>query len=77
MTLLEVSGISKKFHLKSPSHDDIFYALRDITFSLKSGECLGIIGANGSGKSNFVSFFSLLREIVDGRLALAVNRAGR
>jgi predicted ATPase len=36
-----------------------------------------LIGANGSGKSNFVSFFSLLREMVEGRLERAVNKAGR
>ncbi|MDE2505682.1 MAG: recombinase RecF, partial [Planctomycetota bacterium] len=35
-----------------------------------------LIGANGAGKSNFVSFFSLLRELVEGRLAVAVNTAG-
>ncbi len=35
-----------------------------------------LIGANGSGKSNFVSFFSLLREMVQQRLELAVNIAG-
>ncbi len=35
-----------------------------------------LIGANGSGKSNFVNFFSLLREAVEGRLALAVNKSG-
>jgi predicted ATPase len=35
-----------------------------------------LIGANGSGKSNFVSFFSLLREMVEGRLQKAVNKAG-
>ncbi len=35
-----------------------------------------LIGANGSGKSNFVSFFSLLREMVEGRLEKAVNKAG-
>jgi predicted ATPase len=35
-----------------------------------------LIGANGSGKSNFVSFFYLLREMVGGRLAKAVNLAG-
>jgi predicted ATPase len=35
-----------------------------------------LIGANGSGKSNFVSFFSLLREMADGRLQKAVNKAG-
>ncbi len=36
-----------------------------------------LIGANGSGKSNFVSFFSFLREMVEGRLEKAVNLAGR
>lgn len=36
-----------------------------------------LIGANGAGKSNFVSFFSLLRELVEERLQLAVNKAGR
>jgi len=35
-----------------------------------------LIGANGSGKSNFVSFFSLLRQMVEGGLATAVNKAG-
>jgi predicted ATPase len=31
-----------------------------------------LIGANGAGKSNFVGFFRLLREIIDGRLQLAL-----
>ena len=35
-----------------------------------------LIGANGCGKTNFVSFFKLLRELVEGRLAKAVNKAG-
>lgn len=35
-----------------------------------------LIGANGAGKSNFVSFFSFLHELVDGRLALTVNKGG-
>lgn len=36
-----------------------------------------LIGANGSGKSNFVSFFTFLREVVEGRLQKTVNLAGR
>ena len=37
-----------------------------------------LIGANGAGKSNFVSFFRLLREMVEGRLqvALATTEGG-
>ena len=47
--------------------------------SLEAFEMKGVnvlIGANGSGKSNFVSFFALLREIVEQRMSLAVNKAG-
>ena len=35
-----------------------------------------LIGANGAGKSNFVSFFRLLRELVEQRLQLAVQNEG-
>src|SRR5438128_1641365 len=35
-----------------------------------------LIGANGCGKSNFVRFFHLLRELVERRLEKAVNKAG-
>jgi len=35
-----------------------------------------LIGANGSGKSNFIQVFRLLNEIVSGDLQLSVARAG-
>ena len=35
-----------------------------------------LIGANGAGKSNFVEFFHLLRELVDQRLQTFVNTTG-
>lgn len=35
-----------------------------------------LIGGNGSGKSNFIGVFKLLREIVDGRLATYVKTSG-
>src|SRR5579863_10760570 len=37
-----------------------------------------LIGANGAGKSNFVSFFRLLREMIEQRLqvALATTEGG-
>ncbi len=38
--------------------DDLFWALRDISFELKHGETLGIIGRNGAGKSTILKILS-------------------
>ena len=35
-----------------------------------------LIGANGAGKSNFVEFFRVLRELIDQKLQLAIATAG-
>lgn len=43
---------------------------------LELGPVNVLIGANGVGKSNFISFFRFLREIIDQRLQLAVQRRG-
>lgn len=43
-------------------------------FELRSLNVL--IGANGAGKSNFVGFFRLLRELIEQRLRLTVAREG-
>src|ERR1700730_7467921 len=43
-------------------------------FKLRSLNVL--IGANGAGKSNFVGFFRLLRELIEQRLELAVRTEG-
>src|SRR5580693_9737916 len=35
-----------------------------------------LIGANGAGKSNFVGFFRLLRELIEQRLQVALAKEG-
>lgn len=52
-----------------------FKSIRDLEdFPLRNLNIL--IGANGAGKSNFVSFFTFLREAVEGRLNLYVAKKG-
>ncbi len=52
-----------------------FKSIRELdSFALSDLNVL--IGGNGSGKSNFVDFFRLLREMAEGRLQLALARQG-
>ena len=47
MALLEVNNLNVKF----PTEDGVVHAVRDVSFSVDSGEVLGIVGESGSGKS--------------------------
>ena len=51
-------------------------SIRDIDPKLELGSLNVLIGANGSGKSNFVSFFRLLHEMVDERLQTYLGQSG-
>ena len=52
-----------------------FRSIRSIE-RLKLGQINAMIGANGSGKSNFVRVFELLRAVCRGNLQHHVRRAG-
>jgi len=84
-TVIKVSNISKSYKLynkpadrlkeawaigkKKNYHTDHF-ALRDINFEVKKGECMGIIGTNGSGKSTLLKIITGVLNPSDGEVAV-------
>lgn len=47
---------------------DILWALKDVSFDVKTGEVLGIIGKNGSGKSTLLKILSRITEPSEGSI---------
>ncbi|MDF3003986.1 MAG: transporter [Oscillospiraceae bacterium] len=79
-TIIAVSHLSKAYRLYQKKSDRVreaislrgkkyyqpFYALHDISFTVRRGETLGIIGTNGSGKSTLLKILSGVVTPTDG-----------
>jgi ABC-type polysaccharide/polyol phosphate transport system ATPase subunit len=68
-----VENISKKFNVPTilgRSGREEFWALKEISFSVKKGEMIGIIGLNGSGKTTLLRVISGIFQPTSGEITI-------
>ena len=90
-TIISVEHVSMRFSLSSEKFDsfkeyvikslkkqvsyDEFWALKDVSFEVKQGDSLGLIGLNGSGKSTMLKTIAGVLKPTKGQVTVGGNIA--
>ncbi len=72
--LLEVRALSKRFALRGTPR--WVHAVDDVSFSIAPGECVGLVGESGCGKSTIVRLVARLLDPTAGRIVFAGEDVG-
>lgn len=67
-SLRNIFSFKKYDHLQK---DHVFYALNDVSFDIQTGDCVGILGRNGAGKSTILKLISRITLPTEGEILIS------